>query len=190
MSALGLAAQERGRSKTRGLRQANTPSRLNAKHNAFLMECDIGLYIRLPTPLELSLEVDASQDNAWRSAFELQCYVFASRTVFNPIAESHELGLTLVRLGPRQAFQTIHGGGRDCAWDLSLTVDHRKQHDHPVKFIANKATTSEGHLTYSLNRCSFSPRKVEHKRAARTAFIQPSLASRSKSSNIAATRSR
>jgi hypothetical protein len=102
--------------------------------------------------------------------------LLASRTVFNPIAESHELGLTLIRLGPRQAFQTIHGGGRDCAWDLSLTVDHRKLHNHPVKFIANKATTSEGHLTYSLNRCSFSPRKVEHKRAARVAFVQRSLA--------------
>ena len=86
-----LAAQERGRSKL-AFAKPNTPSRLNAKHNAFLMECDIGLYIRLPTPLELSLEVDASQDNAWRSAFELQCYVFASRTVFNPIAESHEIG--------------------------------------------------------------------------------------------------
>jgi hypothetical protein len=58
--------------------------------------------------LLLALEVDTAQDNTWRSAFELHCKEFASGTLFNPIAESDELGLTLVRLGPRRAFQMVH----------------------------------------------------------------------------------
>jgi hypothetical protein len=103
--------------------------------------------IALGIPLELSLEVDTTQDNAWRIAFELQCCEFASGTLFNPIAESDELGLTLVRPGPHRAFQMIHCGCRDCAWDFPLTVNHRKQQDHPVKIVADKATACEGHST-------------------------------------------
>jgi hypothetical protein len=59
---------------------------------------------------ELCLEVDTPQDNAGRSAFELPCREFASGTLFNPVAQPHELCLTLVRPGPRHAFQIIHGG--------------------------------------------------------------------------------
>jgi hypothetical protein len=65
-------------------------------------------------------------------------------TLFNPIAESDELGLTLVRLGPRRAFQMIHCGCRDCARYLPLPVNHRKRHDHPVKFVGDKATALAG----------------------------------------------
>ena len=42
--------------------------------------------IALGIPLGLSLEVDTTQDNAWRIAFELQCCEFAGGTLFNPIA--------------------------------------------------------------------------------------------------------
>ena len=111
----------------------------------------------LPNPLELCSKVDTAQDNARRSTFELHCQELASGTLFNPVAQSHELGLALVRLGPRQAFQIIHGGRRDRARYFPLAVNHRKQHDHPVKFIADKATPCERHLTYSL-RAAATPR--------------------------------
>ena len=91
----------------------------------------------MPTPLELSLELDTAQDNAWRSAFKLQCCEFASGTLFNPITESHELGLTLVRLGPCQAFQMIHGECRDRARYLPLAVNHRKEHEAAVEHIGS-----------------------------------------------------
>jgi hypothetical protein len=119
------------------------PSHLAAKpkHNVFSMECDIALGI----PLELRLEVDTTQDNAWRTAFELRCCEFASGTLFNPIAESDELGVALIRLAPRRAFQMVHCGCRDRARYLPLAVNHRKQHDHPVKFVADKATACERH---------------------------------------------
>jgi hypothetical protein len=103
----------------------------------------------LPIPLELSFEVDAAQDNAWRSAFELHSQEFASGTLFNPIAESHELCLALVGPGPRYTFQLIHGGGRNGAGYLPLAVNHRKQHDHPVELVAEKSTTCERHWTSS-----------------------------------------
>jgi len=96
-----------------------------------------------PPPLVLTLEVDTAQDNAGRSAFELHCEEFASGTLFNSIAESDELGLTLVRLGPSRAFQMVHCGCRDRARYLSLAVYHRKQYDHPFEFVADKATASE-----------------------------------------------
>ena len=38
----------------------------------------------------LRLKVDTAQDDAGRSAFELPCQVFASDTLFNPVAQPHE----------------------------------------------------------------------------------------------------
>src|SRR5262252_10650320 len=102
---------------------------------------------------ELCLEVDTAQDNAGRIAFELPSQEFASGTLFNPIAEPHELCLALVGPGPRDTFQIIHGGGRDGARYLPLAVKHRKQHDHPVELVAEKSTACERHWTYSLNSC-------------------------------------
>src|ERR1700756_1255483 len=110
---------------------------------------------RPPTPSEgcpkiwLTLEVDAAQDNAGRTSFELHCQEFASGTLFNSVAQSHELGLALVRPGRRRAFQSVHGGGRDGARYFLLAVHHRKQYDHPVKFIPDKASTCERHFTCS-----------------------------------------
>src|SRR3974390_1329432 len=104
---------------------------------------------RLLISVRLCLEVDTAQDDAGRSAFELPCQEFASGTLFNPIAQSHELCLALVRPGPRYALQIIHRGSRDGARYLPLAVNHRKQHDHPIKFIAEKVTACERHLTYS-----------------------------------------
>jgi hypothetical protein len=46
-------------------------------------------------------------------------------------------------------FRTIAGFGYDGAGYFPLAVDHRKQHDHPIKFIAEKVTACERHLTYS-----------------------------------------
>ena len=138
----------------------------------------------LPPSLELILEVDTAQDNARRSAFELPSQEFASGTLFNPIAESDELGLTLVRLGPRRAFQMIHCGCRDRARYLPLAINHRKQHDHPVKFVADKATACERHSTNSPSAATL-PEAVSD-----AGSFHPSRASRAKSSNMAVTKSR
>src|SRR6478736_2334639 len=102
-------------------------------------------------------EVDTAQDNAWRSALELHSQEFAGGSLFNPIAESHELCLALVGPGPRSAFQIIHRGGRDGARYLPLAVNHRKQHDHPVELVAEKSTTCERHWTYSFPSCRVQP---------------------------------
>src|SRR6476659_2640179 len=99
-------------------------------------------------------EIDAAQDNAGRSAFELHGQEFASGTLLDPIAQPHELRLALIRLAPFRAFQIIHGGVADCAGYFLLPVDHRKQDDHPVMFIAAKASACECHLTCLLPRSS------------------------------------
>src|SRR6267154_6382396 len=92
-------------------------------------------------------EIDAAQDNAGRSAFELHGEEFASGTLFDPIAQPHELFLALVWFTPRRAFQIIHGGGADRALYLLLAVNHRKQDDHPLILVAAKASARECHLT-------------------------------------------
>src|SRR6266581_8195021 len=101
---------------------------------------------------KLFSKIDAAQDNARRSAFELHGKEFASGTLFDPIAQPHELRFALVWLVPGRAFQIIHGGGADRTGDLLLTVDHRKQDYHPVMLVAAKATTCECHLTCLLQR--------------------------------------
>src|SRR6516225_9798268 len=108
----------------------------------------------------LRLKVDTAQDDAGRSAFELPCQVFASDTLFNPVAQPHELCLALVRHGSRHAFQIIHGGSRDGARYLPFAVNHRKQYDHPIKFIAAKVTACERHLTSPLVIIRLSTRRA------------------------------
>src|SRR5258708_12279171 len=101
-------------------------------------------------------KMDTGQDNAGRSAFELHGKEFASGTLFDPIAQSHELRLALVRLTPCQALQIIQRGGADRAGYLLLTVDHRKQDHHPVIFVAAKATACECHFACLLWRALLS----------------------------------
>jgi len=48
-------------------------------------------------------EIDAAQDNAGRSAFELHGQEFASGTLLDPIAQPHELRFALIRLAPFRA---------------------------------------------------------------------------------------
>jgi hypothetical protein len=45
------------------------------------------------------LEIDTAQDNAGRTSFELNCQELASGTLFNLVAQPHELSLALARLG-------------------------------------------------------------------------------------------
>ena len=75
-----------------------------------------------------------------RISFELHCQRLASGTFFNLVAQPHELGLTLVRPGRRRACQSVRGGGRDGAKYFLLAIHHRKQYDHPVKIVADKAS--------------------------------------------------
>src|SRR6476469_374368 len=92
-------------------------------------------------------EIDAAQDYAGGSAFELHGKEFASGTLFDPLAQPHKLSLALVRLATFRAFQIIHGGGADRAGYLLQTVNHRKQDYHPVILVAAKASACECHLT-------------------------------------------
>jgi hypothetical protein len=91
-------------------------------------------------------KIHAAQDDARRIAFELHRNKLAGGALFYPIAQSHELRFALVRLGPCQIFQIVHGGGADGTGDFPWTVNHRKQDYHPVKFVAAKATACERHL--------------------------------------------
>jgi hypothetical protein len=92
-------------------------------------------------------KIDAAQDDAGRSAFELPCNKLASGTLFDPIAQPHELRFTLVGFAPLGPFQVVHGGCADGTGYLPLTVNHRKQDHHPVKFVTEKAAARQCHLT-------------------------------------------
>jgi hypothetical protein len=97
-------------------------------------------------PLGALSKIHTAQDDARWIAFELHRMKLASGSLFDPIAQSHELRFALLRLGPHRVFQIVHGGGADGTGDFPWTVNHRKQDYHPVKFVAAKVTACERHL--------------------------------------------
>src|SRR5882724_1497579 len=92
-------------------------------------------------------KIDTAQNDATRIAFELHCKKLASRTFFDLVAQPHELRFALVRLDPFRLFQIVHRGCADGTLYLPLAVNHRKQDHHPVKFVSDKITAGQCHLT-------------------------------------------
>src|ERR1700719_2401220 len=97
-------------------------------------------------PLSAISEIQAAQDDAGRIAFEFPCLKLARGPLFNLVAPPHELRFALVRLDPLRFFQVVHGGCADGAGDFPYPVNHRKQDDHPVKFVTAKAAACQCHF--------------------------------------------
>ena len=102
------------------------------------------------TLLSVISKIQAAQDDAGRRALEFPCDKLLSGTLFNLIAQSHELHFALVRLVPLRLFQVVHGGCADGAGYFPLAVNHRKQDHHPVKFVTAKAAGCQCHLASPL----------------------------------------
>src|SRR5579864_1292420 len=74
------------------------------------------------TLLSFISEIQAAQDDAGRHALEFPCDNLLSSSLFNLIAQPHELPFALVRLGPLRFLQVIHGGCADGTRYFPLTV--------------------------------------------------------------------
>src|SRR5581483_9128099 len=90
-------------------------------------------------------EIQAAQDDTPRDTLEFPCDDLLSSSLFNPIAQSHELLFALLRLGLRRFLQVIHSGCTDGAAYFPLTVHHREQDHHPIKFITAKTAACQCH---------------------------------------------
>src|SRR5580698_7567303 len=60
-------------------------------------------------------EIQAAQDDARRIALEFLCLKLARGTLFDLVAQPHELRLTLGRFDPLRFFQLVHGRCADGA---------------------------------------------------------------------------
>src|SRR5579863_3811623 len=83
------------------------------------------------TLLSFISEIQAAQDDTGRHALEFPSDNLLSSSLFDRIAQPHELLIALVRLGLRRFFQVIHGGCADGAGYFPLTVNHREKDHHP-----------------------------------------------------------
>src|SRR5271168_4657593 len=100
----------------------------------------------LTIPLSAISKIQAAQDDAGRIALEFPCLKLTRGPLFNLVTQPHELRFALVRFDPLRFFQVVHGGRADGTGYFPFAVNHRKQHDHPVKFVTAKTAACQCHF--------------------------------------------
>lgn len=82
---------------------------------------------------EFIAKINTAQDDAPRRSLESASLEFPSRGSFGPVAQSEELFLALVVLGPGHMFEVIHRSAADGARNFVISIHHGKEHDHAAK---------------------------------------------------------
>jgi len=129
----------------------------------------------VPEPMTMTLlsaipKIQATQDDAGRSAFKFPCKKLASGTLFDLIAQPQELRFPLVGFGPLRLFQIVHGRCTDGTGYFPLTVNHRKPDHHPLEFVTAKAAACQRHLPASLKNVSAFKRRLDRRRHTPPSF--------------------
>src|ERR1700742_3168745 len=91
-----------------------------------------------PSHCGLVAKIEAAENDAGRSSFELSRLEFAGRALFDLVAQPQELFVALIRLSLHATLQIVHRRTADGAGYFPATMHHAKPHHHPVMVKASE----------------------------------------------------